>query len=101
MQQDSRHIMLIWLLLGALLLSTGLNCYLVLPQNDTAWVGWLGSDDEDEDEELPSVPNAIEELRLTRAMLARCQAEHLRKDSLLVSEAASKLPATAAASGLR
>ncbi|MBC6609996.1 hypothetical protein H8B15_03625 [Hymenobacter sp. BT507] len=97
MQQDSRHIMLIWLLLGALLLSTALNCYLVLPQNDTTWVGWLGSDDDEDDDELPSVPNATEELRLTRAMLARCQAEHLRKDSLLVSEATHEAAATAAA----
>ena len=93
--------MLIWLLLGALLLSTALNCYLVLPQNDKAWIGWLDSDDDDEDDDMPSMANATEELRLTRAMLARCQAEHLRKDSLLVSEAvrASSVPATAA-SGL-
>ena len=97
MPQENRHIMLIWMLLGALLLSTALNCYLVLPQNDTAWVGWLEADDEEEDDDMPSVPNATEELRLTRAMLARCQAEHLRKDSLLISEAGRKLPATAAA----
>ncbi|UOR06547.1 hypothetical protein MUN82_05485 [Hymenobacter aerilatus] len=97
MPQENRHIMLIWMLLGALLLSTALNCYLVLPQNDTAWVGWLEADDEEEDDDMPSVPNATEELRLTRAMLARCQAEHLRKDSLLISEAGRKLSATAAA----
>ena len=89
--------MLIWLLVGALLLSTALNCYLVLPQNDKAWIGWLDSADDDDDE----VPNATEELRLTRAMLARCQAEHLRKDSLLVGEAGRKSPGKAtAAAGL-
>lgn len=99
MRQDSRHIMLIWLLLGALLLSTALNCYLVLPQNDAAWIGWLDSDEDDGNDDMPSVPNATEELRLTRAMLARCQAEHLRKDSLLVGEAGRESPvqATAAA----
>jgi len=82
MQKDNRHSVLIWLLIGALVLSTGFNCYLVASQYKSVLpvgVATEHDDDDDDDEEEVSM---AEELRLTRTMLARCQADHLRTDSL-------------------
>jgi len=82
MQKDNRYSVLIWLLIVALFLSTGFNFYLVasrykevLPMQSAV----VRDDDGDDDDDDASL---AEELRLTRTMLARCQADHLRTDSL-------------------
>ncbi|OUJ74645.1 hypothetical protein [Hymenobacter crusticola] len=82
MQKDNRYSVLIWLLIVALFLSTGFNFYLVAsrykevsPRQSAA----VRDEDEEDDDEDASL---AEELRLMRTMLARCQADHLRTDSL-------------------
>ncbi|WP_162910634.1 hypothetical protein [Hymenobacter oligotrophus] len=61
------------LLLAALLLSASLNCYLLYPGADYRL-----------DRETVADESAVE-LRLMQGQLAACQAEQLRKDSVLVS----------------
>ncbi|MBC6989697.1 hypothetical protein [Hymenobacter sp. BT491] len=75
MLKDNRHLVLIYLLIGAIVLSVGLNCYLLSPLTNNLSETSLLSDDATESEA---------ELQLTRSMLAHCQAEQMRKDSLLV-----------------
>ena len=92
MQKDNRHSVLIWLLICALVLSTGFNCYLVASQYKEAIpVGAATEESDDDDDDDVSL---AEELRLTRTMLARCQADHLRTDSLQ-AEAHNHQPAAA------
>jgi hypothetical protein len=100
MQIDNRYSVLIWLLIGALLLSTGFNCYLValqykdvLPQGLATWHEEDAEEADDDDQSTMA-----EELRLTRTMLARCQADHLRTDSLRAQTNPDRL--TTAASDL-
>lgn len=74
MQRNPRYQALTYLLIATLALSAGLNCYLLSWRtNQTAPV-------------LIEEPDASEtstELQLTQRMLAHCQAEQHRKDSLL------------------
>jgi hypothetical protein len=76
---DSRYRVLAALLAVALLLSGALNCFL-LSRTDglTTYPSLLADNDDDEAEDL-SATRA--ELTLTQAMLARCQAASLRRDS--------------------
>ncbi|GGF08703.1 hypothetical protein [Hymenobacter cavernae] len=95
MQKDNRYSVLIWLLIGALFLSTGFNFYLVTAQNKdlrtSRFAVEQGGDEEDDDDDS----SLSEELRLTRTMLARCQADHLRSDSLQ-TQARNNRPPTSA-----
>jgi hypothetical protein len=75
MQQNTRHQALTYLLIATLVLSAGLNCYLLSWRtNPPAPVALTEESDATE---------ALAELQLTQRLLARCQAEQHRKDSLL------------------
>ncbi|OON68864.1 hypothetical protein [Hymenobacter sp. CRA2] len=77
MKKQDRLQLPAFLLLLALLLSAGLNCYLLLAA-DTALPDLdVAADARVAESEL--------ELRLAQTQLAHCQAEQLRKDSVLVS----------------
>jgi hypothetical protein len=65
-----------FLLLMALMLSGGLNCYLLLAEHSPL---------EEAFETDARVAESELELRLMQARLDQCQAEQLRKDSVLVS----------------
>ena len=75
---DSRYRVLAALLAAALLLSGALNCFLLSRTDGLTTYPSLLADNDDEAEDL-SATRA--ELTLTQAMLARCQATHLRRDS--------------------
>ncbi|WP_400191774.1 hypothetical protein [Hymenobacter sp. B81] len=77
MKKDQRSPLTAYLLGAALLLSAGLNGYLLLPS-----ANYLTGPDLTE---AARVAESELELRLAHSQLARCQAEQLRKDSLLVS----------------
>ena len=79
---DSRYRVLAALLAVALLLSGALNCFLLSRTDGLAAYPSLLDDDDDEADNL-SATRA--ELTLTQTMLARCQAEHLRRDSTHVA----------------
>ena len=77
MTKDQRPQVLLFLLLGALLISAGLNFYLLLADHRVLTMT---------DAEVDSrVTESEMELRLAQRQLARCQSEQLRKDSLLVN----------------
>lgn len=65
-----------FLLLMTLMLSAGLNCYLLLAEHSPM---------EQAFETDARVAESELELRLVQTQLAQCQAEQLRKDSVLVS----------------
>ncbi|TLM89428.1 hypothetical protein [Hymenobacter jeollabukensis] len=65
-----------FLLLVALILSAGLNCYLLMADHSPLEQAFE-TDNRMAESEL--------ELRLAQAQLAQCQVEQLRKDSVLVS----------------
>lgn len=65
-----------FLLLMALMLSAGLNCYLLLAEHSPL---------EEAFETDARVAESELELRMMQTQLAQCQAEQLRKDSVLVS----------------
>ncbi|KUG09726.1 hypothetical protein [Solirubrum puertoriconensis] len=73
-----------FLLLAALLLSASLNCYLLYPDADHRLDKEAVADTRADESEV--------ELRLMRGQLADCQAEQLRKDSLLVSLLSEEQP---------
>ncbi|MCC3158267.1 hypothetical protein LJ737_13545 [Hymenobacter sp. 15J16-1T3B] len=65
-----------FLLLLALILSAGLNCYLLMAEHSPL---------EQAFEADARAAESEVELRLAQTQLAQCQAEQLRKDSVLVS----------------
>lgn len=75
MQKDTRHQALTYLLIATLVLSAGLNCYLLSWRTNQPAAPVLT--------EEPDAGETIAELQLTQRLLARCQAEQHRKDSLL------------------
>jgi hypothetical protein len=76
MKKHNRLQLPAFLLLMALMLSAGLNCYLLLAEHSPL---------EEAFEADTRVAESELELRLAQAQLAQCQAEQLRKDSVLVS----------------
>ncbi|GAB2953644.1 hypothetical protein GCM10027048_18570 [Hymenobacter coalescens] len=77
MNKEERVQLPAFLLLAALLLSAGLNCYLLLAADKVLPAADLLADSRLAESEL--------ELQLAHTQLAHCQAEQLRKDSVLVS----------------
>jgi|GEM_PF-6256682 len=77
MKKTSRAPLPLYLLLAALLFSAGLNCYLLLTVENDSLPGTFFDD--------PRVVESELDLRLAQAQLAQCQAEQLRKDSLLIT----------------
>ena len=77
MEKDERMPLPALLLLLALLFSAGLNCYLLFAADDQRPLELDSTAD-------ARVAESELELRLAQSQLARCQAEQLRKDSVLV-----------------
>ncbi len=78
----TRYRALAALLAVALLLSGALNCFLLSrPAGLAAYPAFLDDDDDDDDNLIATRA----ELTLTQTMLARCQAESLRRDSTHVA----------------
>ncbi|MBC6605754.1 hypothetical protein H8B13_02885 [Hymenobacter sp. BT188] len=75
MQKNTHHQALTYLLIATLVLSAGLNYYLLSWRTTQPATPALT-------EELDATETAAE-LQLTQRLLARCQAEQHRKDSLL------------------
>ena len=76
---DTRYRVLATLLAVALLLSGALNCFLLSRADGLAAYPALLADDDDEADDLRTIRA---ELSLTQTMLAHCQAESLRRDSV-------------------
>ena len=79
---DTRYRVLAVLLAVALLLSGALNCFLLSRADGFAGQTALLTDDDDEADDLRATRA---ELTLTQTMLARCQGESLRRDSMRVA----------------
>ena len=77
MKKTSPAPLSVYLLLAALLLSAGLNCYLLLAVENDSLSRTFFDDQQVVESEL--------DLRLAQAQLAQCQAEQMRKDSLLIT----------------
>lgn len=80
----SRNRLLFWLLLGTLLLSTGLNLYLLFRGPEYAL-------DYELDSQLPELVTEVE-LQQVRRALAECQAGHLVTPDTLSTASASNGP---------